>query len=115
MQRSISLGTSHRYAASRLEDGAGVLKDILDGSADLIGRDQDHLVEILFAQTERFLANHAHRSAVSKQTNLVQLNTLASPQTLCHCARINSLHTNDADARTQSLYICGNTCHQTAA
>ena len=39
------LGAGHRQRTGRLEDRAGVLKDVLDGGADLIGVDQDDVVQ----------------------------------------------------------------------
>jgi hypothetical protein len=73
----IRLGAGHGQRARRFQHGARILENILDRRADCIGIDQHHLVHILLAQAEGFLADVLHRRAVGEQPDLFQAHALA--------------------------------------
>jgi hypothetical protein len=77
----VFLGPGHRQRAGRLEDGAGVLEDVLDRRADGVGIDQHHFIDVLLAQAEGFLADVLDRRAVGKQADLFRAHALAGAAT----------------------------------
>src|SRR5690606_13667119 len=48
----------------RLDDGAILFEDVLHGRADLVGADQDDLVDVLAHQAECFFADAPHGDAI---------------------------------------------------
>jgi hypothetical protein len=65
----VFLGAGHGQRAGRLEHRARVLEHVLDRRADGVGVDQHHLVDVLLAQAEGFLADVLHRRAVGEQAD----------------------------------------------
>ena len=53
-------------------DRARVLEHVLDRGADRVGVDEDHVVDQLAADAERFLADLLDRDAVGEEADVVE-------------------------------------------
>ena len=74
--RAAACRSTHALAPATASAPAGssidarVLEHVLDRRADLVGVDEDHLVDQLAAQAERLLADLLHRHAVGEQADV---------------------------------------------
>ncbi|KAH0340969.1 threonine dehydratase, biosynthetic, partial [Aureobasidium melanogenum] len=110
---NVLLQTSQSKSAGRLENGASVVENILDGSTSLIGSDHDDIVDNLTSQTEGLLSDSLDSSTVSEQTDLFECDTLAQLEGFDHSVCIVRLDTDDLDVRRNSLDVDSDTGDQT--
>ncbi len=115
LSRYVFLDARNRQRARRFGDGASILKNILNGGADLIRRHQDDLIHILTRQSKGFLAHPPHRDTVGEHSDAVERHAFPGPQGLVHCRRIFGLHPDDPDARVQRLRVRRDAGYQAAA
>ena len=99
--------TRHRQGPGGLGDGAGVIEDILDGGADFIGGDGNHLVQGLTQHPEGFLAHLGHRRAIGKQAHLLELDPPAPVEGGLEAGGVIRLHGDDLHLRTDKFDIGG--------
>ena len=111
----IGLGAGNRQRARGLEDRAGVLEDVLDRRAQLIGVDQDDLVDERLAQPEGLFAHLADRGAIGEQPDVGQFDPPARLQRTGHRIGVGGLHADDPDVGAHLLHIRGDARDQTAA
>ena len=111
----VGLGPGDGERARRLEDGARVLEHVLDRRADLVGIDQDHVVDEFPANAEGFLADLLHRHAVGKQPHLRKAHAPAGLERARHGIRIDRLHADDFYFRAQAFDVGSDAGDQPAA
>ena len=111
----VRLGPGDGQRAGRLEDRARVLEHVLDRGADLVGIDQDDLVDQLLAEAEGFLADLLHRHAVGEHADLRQAHAPAGLERAGHGVGIHRLDADDLDLRAQALDVGGDAGDQPAA
>ena len=115
MALGVLLGAGYCQRAGGLEDGAGVLEDVLDGGADGIVVHQDHLVHVGLAQAEGFLAHQLDRRAVGEEAHIGQFDALAGGQGLGHGVGVHGFHADHLDVRTHALDVGRHAGQQAAA
>ncbi|RMO18328.1 hypothetical protein ALQ47_05252 [Pseudomonas cichorii] len=97
----ILLDPGHAQRTGRLGDGAGVVVDVLDGRADLVGADGDDFIDVLAADLEGVMADLRHGHAIGKQPDLIQHH----PLTRCHgdlqAVGVVRLDADNLDVRAQ--------------
>src|SRR3546814_13235492 len=76
----VFLDPGHGQRTCRLGDRAGIVVDILDRRADLVGTDGDHFVDMILAELEGVLTDLRHRHAVGAQPDLPQTPAPAPPE-----------------------------------
>mmetsp|Transcript_15590 Transcript_15590/g.20968 ORF Transcript_15590/g.20968 Transcript_15590/m.20968 type:complete len:387 (-) Transcript_15590:820-1980(-) len=108
-------GTGNGKGARRLHDGAGVLEHVLQGSANFIVRDQDHLVHNVLRHSKRFFAHDFHRHAVGKRVDLLERHSLAFVQGAEHGVCARRLYANDTHARPDHFQVPADPCDEPAA
>ena len=79
LTRRVALEAGVGQRAGGLQDRAAVLENILDGGADFVVANDDHLVHILAAEPERLLAHLAHGHAVGEDADVVERYALCRP------------------------------------
>ena len=111
----VTLDARQRQAAGRLHDRAGILVNVLDRGAHLIGGDQHHVIDQLLRQTKRFLADFLHRHAVGKQIDVCERDAFADLEGSRHGVGIHRLDTDDFGGRRQRLDVGGDAGDEPAA
>ena len=111
----VALGARHRERAGRLEHRARILEHVLDGAADLVGIDAQHLIDVLARQREAALAHGAHGDAVGEQADALERHALPGAQRFVHGGRVDRLDTDDAHAWMERLDVGGDAGDQAAA
>src|SRR5690606_1775566 len=101
----ILLDASHRQRTRRLGDRAGIVVNVLDRGAQLVGADRDDFIDMVFADIEGVLADLRHRHAVGKQPDLGQHHSLTGGYGLLQAVGIVRLYTDDPGFRAQILDI----------
>ena len=105
----------HRESASRLKDGAGVFKDILDGGADGVVVDGDHRVNDLAGQRKGLHTDFAHRDTVGKEPHLLELHPFPQGERAGHGIRIDRFNTDHFDVGPEALDVGAHAGDQAAA
>ncbi|RMW23417.1 hypothetical protein ALO97_05610 [Pseudomonas syringae pv. tagetis] len=111
----VFLDPGHAQRARRLGDRAGVVVDILDRSANLVGADGDHFIDIMTAHLKGVMADLRHRHAIGKQTDLAQHHALTCGHCGLQAIGIVRFDTNHLDFRAQVFDVSRDTGNQTAA
>ncbi len=99
----------------RLDDRAGVLEDVLHRGAQLVGVDEDHLVDVLAREPERLDADLLHRNAVCEEADVGECDPSACSERAIHRVRVLRLDADDADLGSQALDVGGDSADQPAA
>ena len=111
----ILLQAGEADGAGRLGDGAGVVEDVLDRGADLVGIDGDDLVEQLAAQAEGLRAGLAHGHAVGEQADLIEHHALAGGDRRLHAGGVVRLDADHLHLGPQELDVGGDAGGEPAA
>ena len=111
----VFLCPGHRQGPGGLGDRTGVVEDIFDGGADLIGTDQDHLVHRLAGDAEGLLAHLTHGHAVGEDADLIQHHPFTGLERFVQAGGVFRFHADDLGLRPQGLHIGGNAGNQPAA
>ena len=101
VRSGIFLESGHRERPGGLHDGAGVVEDVLDGGADLVGADRNPVVDELARQLEGVLTDLLDRHAVHEQAHGIQPDALPGPHAAGHGVGVVGLHAHDPDIRAQ--------------
>ena len=112
---TVQLGTRHSHRPRGLQDGSGLVEDILDRRADLIRLDRHDPVHELLAQVEAHVTNLPHRHAVGEPVHLVQPADLTVVEGLQHGVGTLGLDADDLHVRSDGLDVRGDTRDETAA
>ena len=99
----------------RLHDRSRVLEDVLHRRAELVGVDEDHLVDVPPCEPKRLDADLLHRHAVGEEPDVWERDPAARAEGAIHRVRIGRLDTDDADLRPQPLHVRGDPADQPAA
>ena len=99
-----------RQRAGRFRHRTHILEEIFHRRADSVAVDGDDIVEILLAQTERFIANALHRHALGEQPDARQIHRMASVQRLLQAGRVFRFNRNHFDLRHQLFDQHRHTC-----
>ena len=91
--------------AGGLRDRARVLVEILNRGADLIGVDENHLIDMLACELEILLADALDGDAVGKEPDALERHALARFQGVVHRRRILGLDADHAHARREILHV----------
>mmetsp|Transcript_35055 Transcript_35055/g.110781 ORF Transcript_35055/g.110781 Transcript_35055/m.110781 type:complete len:336 (-) Transcript_35055:794-1801(-) len=111
----VVLGAREGERARRLQDGAGVLKHVLDGRADRVGGDEHHPIHQLPAEAEALCTHGPHRHAVGEPVHALEHHPLAPGQPLRHGVGAHRLHADHLDLGPQLLDNRGDACDEAAA
>mmetsp|Transcript_9617 Transcript_9617/g.22294 ORF Transcript_9617/g.22294 Transcript_9617/m.22294 type:complete len:496 (+) Transcript_9617:394-1881(+) len=114
-RRGVLLDRGDAHRPGGFEDGAGVLEHVLDRGADGVGVDEDVVVDQLTGYAEGLLADQLDRSAVRKQTDVLQLHALAGLDRADHGVGVCRLHADDPDFGAQRLDVGRDAGDQAAA
>ena len=95
----------HRQSPSRLGDAAGVVVDVLDGGADLVGAHQHHLVHELAGKAEGLLADLAYRHPVGEQAHLLERHPAAGRQGPFQGGGVLGFHADHPNLGTHPLDV----------
>src|SRR6185503_14090787 len=98
-----------------LYDGADVLEDVLDRGTNLVGADQDDLVDDLARDAKRLVANATHGDAVGERADAIERDDAARAQRLVHARGFIRLDAHDLDAGVAVLEIGADAADQPAA
>ena len=111
----IGLQAGQCQRTGRLGDAAGVVVNIFEGAADVVGVHQNNVVQQILADGKSFLAHQLHRRAVGKQADIFQFYPLAFVDRLLHRAGIKGFHANHFDFRAHVFDKRRHARRQTAA
>ena len=92
----------------RFGNPPGIVEDVLDGGADLVGADQDDLVHPLPGDAEGLLPDQPHRHTIGEETDLRQFHPLARRQGAVEGGGVLRLHANDLDLRSHVFDVGSN-------
>ena len=101
--------------AGRLGDRPRVLVDVLDRGADLVGADQDHLVDALAGDAKGLGADLFHGDAVGEQRHRVEHDAFAGGQRGVQAVAVLGLDADHAHLGEQRLDVRGDAGDQAAA
>jgi hypothetical protein len=110
----VFLDAGHAEGAGRLEDRAGVLEDVLDGGADLVGVYEHHFIHRFAAQAEGLAAHAFHRDTVGKQPHLLEGDPFPGGEGLLHGGGVDRLHADDLDVREEMFDVGRDTADESA-
>src|SRR5260221_4810590 len=99
----VALHAGDGERARRLEYGARILEHGLDRGADLVGIDQQDLIDVAARQRKGLLAHAPHRDAVGEQADPLERDALARAERFEHGGGVGRLDTHDAYARIELL------------
>ena len=111
----VLLDTSHAERTGRFGDGAGVFKDILDGGADFVGGDGDHLIHIVLADLPGILADLLDGHAIREDAHFVQYHPLASLHGRLQAVGVLGFNADHLDFRAQVFDVGRHASNQSAA
>ena len=101
----ILLHAGNCQGPGRLQDRAGVFKDVLDGGADLVGVHRHHRIHVLLGQSEGEFPHLTHGHPIGKQPHLVQPHPFAAGQRAGHGIGIDRLHPDHLDQGPEALDV----------
>ena len=104
-----------RERARRLHHAARVVEDVLDGGADLVVRDPDHLVHVAPRELEGQLAHLAHRDPVREDPDVVERHAVAGRERPVHRVGLVGLDPHDLHPWHQGLDVAGDAGDEAAA
>ena len=78
-------------------DAAGIVVDVFDRAADVVGVHQDDFVEQVAAEGEGVFADEFDRRAVGKQSDVFEFDALPRVYGLFHGAGVIGFHADDFD------------------
>ena len=105
LARHVALHAGHAQRARGLRDRAGVLVDVLDRGADLVGADEEHLVHALLSDAEGLPPHLPDRHPVGEDADLVEHDALTRRQRIVHGGRFLGLDSDDPYVRPQRLDV----------
>ncbi len=105
MALDVFLDAGSGQRAGRFQNRARIFEHVLDGGADGIVVDHDHVVDIFLAELESILTDLLDGSAVGEQADLFQRDALAGFQRLRHGVGIDCLDADDLDLRSHRLDV----------
>ena len=115
MPRHPRFHTGDRERARGLEDGAGVLEDVLQRRADRVGVDEHDLVDVLLHETKRLLADLLHRDPVGEQADMGEPDPATCGERARHRIRVLGLDSDHPDLGPHPLHVGGDAARQSAA
>src|SRR5690606_9696279 len=101
--------------ARRLGDRTGVVVDVLDRRAELVGADRDDFIDVVLADIEAVGADLRHRHAIGEQPDLRQHHPLTGGHGLLQAVGVVRLDANYTGFRAQVLDVGRNAGDQPAA
>jgi hypothetical protein len=101
--RDVLLGAGDRQPTRRFDDRAGVLENVPDCCACLVGMHRDDLVNEFLAEAKGLVTHAPHRDAIGEDANVFECNRRARCQRLAHRIGVVRLHAHDADRRPHLL------------
>ena len=110
----ILLDGGHGQRTGRLDDAAGVDKNVLDGGADGVGVYRHELVDQFAADAKGLHPHQLDGGAVRKQADIRQRDAFVRRHRLHHGVRVIHLHPDDLDLGAQRLDVIGHTGNQPA-
>ena len=93
----IGFQAGQSQCAGRFGDAAGVVEDVFQRAADVVGVYQDDVVQKVAADGEGGFAHQFDRRAVGKQADVFQFQTFSSFNRTLHGAGIECFHADDFD------------------
>ena len=99
----------------RLDDRARVLEDVLHRGADLVGVDQEHLVDVESRQPERLRADASHGDAVCELAHVSERHAPAGPQRAVHRVGVGGLDADNSGLGPKPLHVGGDAADEAAA
>src|SRR5690606_35498947 len=98
-----------------LHYAARILKNIAVAGTDGVGIHQHKIVDVWAHQTERFGTDMLDRSAVGKESHIVQRNASAGFYAARHGVGVEGFYADDLDFRANLFDIGRDACNQAAA
>ena len=111
----VPLGTGHAERRRRLDDRACVLEHVLHRGAELVGVDEDHVVDMLAGEAERLDAHLLDGDAVGEEPDVRERDPAAGTQRSLHRVGIGRLDADDPDLGAETLDVRGDSPDQPAA
>ncbi len=99
LARDPFLQARHGQRAGGLDDGARVLEHVLDRGADLVGVDEQDLIDVLAAQIEGLFTHALHGDAVREDADAVERHAFAGTTDSCIAAA--------SSGSTPMILVCG--------
>ena len=110
----VALQARHAERSGRLRDGPGVLVDVPDRRASLVGGHQEHLVHVVPGEAKRLLPHPPHRHAVREQPHLVEAHGMSRAKRRVHRGRLLGLDADDPHLGPQRLHKGGDPADETS-
>ena len=111
----VALGAGDPERRRRLDDRPRVLEHVLHRGAQLVGVDEDHLVDIATGEPEGLDADLLHGDPVGEQADVGEDDASAGPQRALHRVGVRRLDADDADLGTEPFHVGGDAPDQPAA
>ncbi len=106
----VFLHPRQRQRAGRFRHRTYIFEQIFHRRADSVTINRDDIVEILLAQTERFVANALHRHALGEQPDARQIHRMSGVQRRLQAGRVFRFNRNHFDLRHQLFDQHRHTC-----
>ncbi|RMO16362.1 hypothetical protein ALQ46_05467, partial [Pseudomonas savastanoi pv. phaseolicola] len=110
----VFLDPGHAQRAGGLGDRAGVVVNVLDRRADIVGADGDHFIDIMTAHFKGVMADLRHRHTIGKQPDLAQYHALARRHCRLQAVGVVRFDADNLDLRSQVFDVRRDTRDQTA-
>ena len=111
----LSLDTGDSQCAGRFQNAACVQENVFDGGADIVGIDQNDIINIFAGYSEGFFADQFDCCTIGNQADILQIDASACIKALFHGAGVGGFDTDYADFRTDLFDIGGNAGDQASA
>ena len=98
-----------------LDDRARVLEDVLHRGAELVGVDEDHVVDVAAREPERLDPDLLDGDAVGEEADVGERDAASRAERALHRVRVLRLDADDPDLRAQPLDVRGDAADQAAA
>ena len=105
--RRVGLRPRDAERPRRLEDGARVLKHVLDRGAEGVVVDGHDVVDVAAAEAKGLAPDLPHRRAVGEEPHLAQRDPTPGGQRARHGVRVDRLHADDLDLGAHRLDVGG--------